>query len=199
MSSSVFRCLLIIMVYWWIASPVQSQAIFKINQYNIVNGNDWMPVATLFTNYQFNDHWSATGYFYVNANPKGSWGEGLAGATYTPVKGISVGFLGGFQSNEIELWRISPIVMLNKGAFSFSGAFEFGGRRTRWDCMGFYTTGNLKLGGELIRYYDMYAAGPRAEFSFIRKQPVTLFYSGLISWTHHKYYHMFGIFSAFGR
>jgi len=157
-----------------------------------------MPVITLFTNYQFNKKLSVTSYFYVNAYSKNSWGEGLFGVTYTPVQGVSVGFLGGLQSNETEIWRISPIIMLNKKQFSFFGSFEFGGKRYRWDAMGFYSVQAFKFGAEFIRYYQMYAAGPRVEFSFIKKQPITIFYSGLWDWTYGRYASMFGIFSTYG-
>ena len=174
------------------------QAIFKINQYNIVYNGDLMPVITLFTNYPITKKLSITSYFYVNAYSKNSWGEGLAGLTYTPVKGISVGFLGGFQSNETEIWRVSPIVLLSKNRFSFFGAFEFGGKRYRWDAMGFYNWRSFNFGAEFIRYYQMYAAGPRVEFSFFRKQPVTIFYSALWDWTYGRYASMFGIYSTFG-
>ncbi len=174
------------------------QTIFKINQYNIIYKGDLMPVITLFTNYQFNQKLSFTSYFYVTAYPKNSWGEGLFGLTYTPVKWLSLGFLGGFQSNETELWRVSPIILMNYKKFSFFGAFEFGGKRYRWDAMGFYSVKSFKFGGEFIRYYKMYAAGPRVEFSFLKKQPITLFYSGLWDWTYGNYASMFGIYTAFG-
>jgi hypothetical protein len=174
------------------------QSIFKINQYNTYYNNDLMPVITLFTNHQFNEKLSFTSYFYINAYQKNSWGEGLVGVTYTPVRGISVGFLGGFQSNETEIWRISPIIMLSKKQFSLSGAFEFGGKRFRWDAMGFYSLKAFKFGAEFIRYYSMYAAGPRVEFSFLKKQPITIFYSGLWDWTYGRFASMFGIYSTFG-
>jgi hypothetical protein len=178
--------------------PVGGQSIFKINQYNTYYNNDLMPVITLFTNHQFNEKLSFTSYFYINAYQKNSWGEGLVGVTYTPVKGISVGFLGGFQSNETEIWRISPIIMISKKQFSLSGAFEFGGKRFRWDAMGFYSLKAFKFGAEFIRYYSMYAAGPRVEFSFLKKQPITIFYSGLWDWTYGRFASMFGIYSTFG-
>jgi hypothetical protein len=44
----------------------------------------------------------------------------------------------------------------------------------------------------------MYAAGPRMEFSFIKKQPITVFYSGLWGLADGKYTSMFGIYSLFG-
>jgi hypothetical protein len=44
----------------------------------------------------------------------------------------------------------------------------------------------------------MYAAGPRVEFSFIKKQPVTIFYSALWDWKGSKLASMFGIYSTFG-
>ncbi len=179
-------------------SSVTGQTVFKINQYNIYSNNELMPVITLFTNHQFSNKISVTGYFYVNAYPKGSWGEGLAGITYTPVRGISLGFLAGFQSNETELWRISPIVMLSKDRFSFFGAFEFGGKRYRWDAMGFYSVKSFKFGAEFIRYYQMYATGPRIEFTFLKKQPITIFYTGLWNFTQESFDSMFGIFSTFG-
>jgi hypothetical protein len=179
-------------------SSVNGQTIFKINEYNIYSKNELMPVITLFTNHQFNDKLSVTAYFYVNAYPKNSWGEGLAGVTYTPVKGISIGFLAGFQSNETELWRISPIILLSKNEFSFFGAFEFGGKRYRWDAMAFYSVKSFKFGAEFIRYYQMYATGPRVEFSFLKKQPITIFYTGLWNWTQGSFDSMFGIFSTFG-
>ncbi|MCK9203700.1 MAG: hypothetical protein M0P58_04585 [Bacteroidales bacterium] len=187
-------CLFVLIIH----SCGEGQALFKINQYNIVSGGDLMPVITLFGNYPLNKYISITSYFYVNAYPKGSWGEGLAGLTVTPVKGISLGFLGGFQSNETELWRVSPIIMLSKKQFSFFGAFEFGGTRYRWDAMGFYSLKTFKFGAEFIRYYQMYAAGPRIEFSFLKKQPITVFYSGLWDWTRGRYDSMFGIYSTFG-
>jgi hypothetical protein len=114
------------------------------------------------------------------------------------VKGISVGVLGGIQSNEDQIFRVSPIALVNRGRFSFLGAFEFGGKRYRWDCMGFYQFGPVKLGAELIRYYSMYAAGPRAELTFLKAQPITVFYSALWDWGGQKYASMFGVFSTFG-
>lgn len=177
---------------------MNGQTIFKINQYNTWYNNELMPVLTLFANHQFSKKLSFTSYFYLNAYPKNSWGEGLAGLTYTPVKGVSVGFIGGLQSNETEMWRVSPIIMLAKNQFSFFGAFEFGGRRFRWDAMGFYSFKTFKFGAEFIRYYQMYAAGPRLECSFIKKQPVTLFVTGLWDWTYGRPGLMFGIYSTFG-
>ena len=175
----------------------ESQNFFKINQYNIVYKGDLMPVITFLGNYQFNQHISFTSYFYVTAYPKNSWGEGLVGVSYTPVKGITIGFIGGFQSNETEIWRVSPIIFLAKKQFSFMGAFEFGGKRYRWDAMGFYSVKAWKFGAEFIRYYQMYAAGPRIEFSFIKKMPLTIFYSGLWDWSYGNYASMFGIYASF--
>ena len=157
-----------------------------------------MPIITFLGNYQFNKHIAFTSYFYVSAYPKNSWGEGLVGLSYTPVKGITIGFIGGLQSNETELWRVSPIIFLQKKQFSLMGAFEFGGKRYRWDAMGFYTWKSLKFGAEFIRYYQMYAAGPRMEFSFIKSQPITIFYSALWDWSYGHYASMFGIYSTFG-
>ena len=99
-----------------------AQAIFKINQYNIIYNKVFMPVGTLFTNYPFGRHISIASYFYVNAWPRaGSWGEGLAGPVWTPVMGISVGLLAGFQSNEDHIFRFSPIALVNRDRFSFLG------------------------------------------------------------------------------
>jgi hypothetical protein len=122
----------------------------------------------------------------------------LIGVTYTPWKGISVGLLGGLQSNETEMWRISPIILLNNDRFMFFGSFEFGGKRYRWDCMGFFKLKPFMLGAELIRYYQMYAAGPRIEFTFLKKQPITIFHSSLWDWVNGKYAAMFGIYTTFG-
>jgi hypothetical protein len=192
------KLLYILIISLSIAPVLSGQTIFKINQYNIYYNRSLMPVATLFTNHQISPRLSVTSYFYINAVAGTGWGEGLAGVTWTPVPGISVGLLGGLQSNEPQPFRFSPIVLLNKNRFSFFGAFEFGGARYRWDCMGFYAAGPFRLGGELIRYYGMYAAGPRAEFTFLKRQPVTLFYSALWDWQGSKLASMFGIYSAFG-
>ena len=186
------------LAWFLIISSVSGQSIFKINQYNTWISNELMPVVTLFANHQFNKKLSFTTYFYVNAYNHNSWGEALAGVTYTPVKGVSVGFLGGLQTNEKEIWRVSPIIMLARDQFSFFGAFEFGGKRFRWDAMGFYSLKAFKFGAEFIRYYQMYAAGPRIEFSFIKKQPVTIFATGLWDWTNDRPGLMFGIYSTFG-
>ncbi|MEI7500470.1 MAG: hypothetical protein WCK84_08455 [Bacteroidota bacterium] len=181
-----------------LTSSAGGQTIFKINQYNIYSNKELMPIITLFTNHQFSEKVSVTSYFYINAYPKNSWGEGLAGITYTPVKGISLGFLCGFQSNETEIWRVSPIIMLSKNRFSFFGAFEFGGKRYRWDAMAFYSVKAFKFGAEFIRYYQMYATGPRIEFTFLKKQPITIFYTGLWDCTNSRFDSMFGIYSTFG-
>jgi len=194
----ISKVLFILLTGLLTVSTLSSQTIFKINQYNIYYNKGFMPIVTLFTNHQFNEKLSFTSYFYVNAFQKNSWGEGLAGVTYTPVKGVSLGLLGGFQSNEETIWRVSPIILLSKNQWSFFGAFEFGGKRYRWDTMGFYSVKSFKFGAEFIRYYLMYAAGPRVEFSFIKKQPVTIFYSGLWDWTYSRYASMFGIYSNFG-
>jgi hypothetical protein len=181
-----------------ILSTAGAQSVFKVNQYNVYYNKALMPVATLFANYPMNKKLSFTTYFYINAAAKNGWGEGLAGVTYTPFPGISIGLLGGLQTNEPVVWRISPIIMLSKNRWSFFGAFEFGGARYRWDAMGFYSVKAFKFGAELIRYYQMYAAGPRVEFTFIKNQPVTVFYSGLWDWGNSMYASMFGIYSTFG-
>ncbi len=175
----------------------QCQTVFKINEYNVLYNGDYMPVFTLFSSYSFNEKIGFASYFYVNGYKKNSWGEGLAGPVWTPIKGVSLAFLAGLQSNEKSLFRISPVFFISKGKFSAFGGFEYGGERHRWDTMGFYSAGPFKLGGELIRFYKMYAAGPRVEFSFLRKQPVTLFYSGLWDWGNEKYASMFGIYTTF--
>jgi hypothetical protein len=182
-----------------IAQMAGAQAIFKINQYNVLYNKDLMLFFTMFGNYPVSRNFSVAGYFYVSALPKaGSWGEGLAGPMWTPVPGISVGVLGGFQTNEEQLFRFSPLVLVNRGHFSLFSALEFGGKRYRWDCMGFYQFGPLKLGAELIRYFQMYAAGPRAEFTFFKVQPITVFYSALWDWGGKKLASMFGVYSTFG-
>jgi len=58
-----------------------AQALFKLNQYNVLYRGDLMPVFTLFTTAPISRTLSVSGYFYINAFPKGSWGEGLAGLT----------------------------------------------------------------------------------------------------------------------
>lgn len=176
---------------------VQGQTVFKVNEYNILYNGDYMPVFTLYSNYSFNPKLGFAAYFYVNGYKKNSWGEGLAGPVWTPVKGVSLAFLAGFQSNEKSLWRVSPIFFIAKNKFSAFGGFEYGGERHRWDVMSFYTLNKFRLGGELIRFYKMYAAGPRIEFSFLKKQPVTIFYSGLWDWGNEKYASMFGIYTTF--
>ncbi len=191
------RTLAVVTLFWIWFAPA-GQTVFKINQYNVAYRGDVMPVFTMFTNARISKTLSITGYFYINAYPKGSWGEGLAGLSYTPASWVTIGFLGGFQTNEPRIWRISPILLLNYKKWSFFGGFEFGGARYRWDAMGFYQIGAFRLGGEFIRYYKMYAAGPRAEFTFCKKQPVTLFYSFLWDWTYGHPAHMFGIYTTFG-
>jgi hypothetical protein len=187
-----------ILLFAALSVPVQGQTMFKINQYNIIYDGDFMPVATLYTNYSFNSKIGFTSYFYINGYNKNSWGEGLAGPNWTPVKGVSLAFLAGFQSNEKSLLRVSPLFFVAKNRFSAFGAFEYGGKRHRWDLMAFHSLDQFKIGGELIRFYQMYAAGPRVEYSFLKKQPLTIFYSGLWDWKGEKYASMFGIYTSFG-
>jgi hypothetical protein len=177
---------------------VSGQPAFKINQYNIAYDGDFMPVLTLYTNYAFNPKIGFSSYFYVNGYKKNSWGEGLAGPNWTPAKGVSLSLLAGFQTNEEALFRFSPVFFVLKEHFSAFGSFEYGGKRHRWDTMLFYIRGPFKAGGELIRFYQMYAAGPRMEFSFLKKQPVTVFYSALWDWKAEKCASMFGIYTSFG-
>lgn len=178
--------------------PVQGQTVFKVNQYNIIHGGDFMPVATLFGNHSINEKIGLISYFYINGTEGSSWGEGLAGPSWTPAKGVSLAFLAGFQSNEKSLARVSPMFFVAGNRFSAFGAFEYGGKRHRWDTMVFYLKDSFKFGGELIRFYQMYAAGPRVEYSFLKKQPVTIFYAGLWDWKGEKYASMFGIYTSFG-
>lgn len=177
--------------------PSASQTMFKINQYNIIYNDAWMPVFTLYSGHSFNEKLAFSAYFYVNGAKGSSWGEGLVGPTYTPVKGLSFSLLAGFQSNEDQLFRFSPLVNVNKGNFSGFASFEMGGKRHRWDVMAFYHAKPFKVGGELIRFYKMYAAGPRFEYSFIKSQPLTVFYSGLWDWGNQKYASMFGLYTTF--
>ncbi|MGV8095478.1 MAG: hypothetical protein AB2L24_26795 [Mangrovibacterium sp.] len=187
-----------ILLFAALSVPAQGQTVFKINQYNIIYNGDFMPVATLYTNYSFNSKIGFTSYFYINGYNKNSWGEGLAGPNWTPAKGVSLAFLAGFQSNEKSLLRVSPVFFVAKNRFSAFGAFEYGGERHRWDLMAFHSLDQFKIGGELIRFYQMYAAGPRVEYSFLKKQPLTIFYSGLWDWKGEKYASMFGIYTSFG-
>jgi hypothetical protein len=177
--------------------PVESQTQFKLNQYNIVHNQRFMPVFTMFGGHQITSKAGIAGYFYVNGMEGSSWGEGLAGPLWSPVKGLTIGFLAGFQTNEDQLFRYSPILLYNYKQFSGFASFEVGGERHRWDIMAFYLMDDFKFGGEMIRFYQMYAAGPRIEFSFFKKQPVTLFYSGLWDWTNDMYASMFGIYTTF--
>jgi hypothetical protein len=189
---------LMILGFYFSCQGVSCQTLYKINQYDVLYKGDLMPIVTLFTNYQVNKHIGITSYFYVTAYPKNSWGEGLAGISYTIVKGVTIGFLGGYQSNETELWRVSPIIGVYRGHFSLFGAFEFGGKRYRWDAMAFYELHAWKFGGEFIRYYQMYAAGPRVEFSFLKNKTITVFHSSLWDWVYGNYAAMFGIYATFG-
>ena len=63
----------------------------------------------------------------------------ITAGLYTPVPGVSVGVIAGFQSNEAQMFRFSPLILVNNNGFSSFGPFEFGGGRVRWDCMGFYS------------------------------------------------------------
>ena len=190
--------LLFCLFLWACISPAPGQTIFKINQYNITYDGTFMPVFTLFANQQLNEKIGFASYFYVNGTKNSSWGEGLAGPMWTPVRPLTLGFLGGFQSNEEKLWRVSPIILYNSRKISGFGAFEYGGKRHRWDLMCFYSAPPFRYGAELIRFYKMFAAGPRVEFSFLKTQPITIFYSGLWNWKDEKYASMFGIFTTFG-
>lgn len=179
------------------ALVLQAQTVFRLNQYNIIYNGSFMPVFTLYGGQSFSEHWGLSTYFYVNGTKGSSWGEGLAGPTYMPFKGLSISFLAGFQTNEDQLFRVSPIVSYSGKKFSGFASFEYGGARHRWDIMAFYLLKQFKAGGELIRFYKMYAAGPRVEFSFFKKQPLTIFYSGLWDWVNGKPVSMFGLYSSF--
>lgn len=174
-----------------------SQAVFKVNQYNVIYKGATMPVMTLFTNYDFGNRWSFTNYFYVNCQEKTGWGEGLIGPTYSITKWLNLSLLGGMQSNHKNLFRAGPVITANKYNLSLFSALEFSGDRYRWDIMAFYVWPKIKLGGELIRSYKMYAAGPRFEFTFCKKQPFTAFYSALWDYTYGNYASMFGIYTGF--
>jgi hypothetical protein len=178
---------------------ISAQTMFKINQYNIIYNEAWMPVFTLYSGHAITEKLGFSAYFYVNGAKGSSWGEGLVGPTWTPVQGISFGLLAGFQSNEDQLFRISPLVNVNRGKFSGFASFEMGGERHRWDVMAFYQAKPFKVGGELIRFYQMYAAGPRFEITFFKKQPITLFYSGLWDWNNSEFASMFGIYTSFSQ
>lgn len=193
------RTVLILLLFSSLSFSVKCQAIFKLNQYNIVYDGKFMPVFTAYMGQPFGETWGISSYFYINGTEGSSWGEGLAGPTYTPLKGLSFGFLMGIQSNENQLWRVSPIVSFSGKRFSGFAAFEYGGERHRWDIMAFYQIKKLKLGAEMIRFYQMYAAGPRVEFSFIKNQPLTIFYSGMWDWINGKPVSMFGLYSSFGQ
>lgn len=177
--------------------PAAGQTLFKINQYNIIYNQSWMPVFTLYSGHSFNEKLGFSAYFYVNGAKGSSWGEGLAGPTWTPVKGLSLSLLAGFQSNEDQLFRFSPLINVSHGKYSGFASFEIGGKRHRWDVMAFYQVKPFKFGGELIRFYQMYAAGPRIEFSFLKNQPLTIFYSGLWDWGNQKFASMFGLYTTF--
>ena len=137
------------------ALVLQAQTVFRLNQYNIIYNETFMPVFTLYGGQSFSEHWGLSTYFYVNGTKGSSWGEGLAGPTYMPFKGLSISFLAGFQTNEDQLFRVSPIVSYSGKKFSGFASFEYGGERHRWDIMAFYLLKQFKAGGELIRFYKM--------------------------------------------
>lgn len=176
----------------------QSQAVFKLNHYNILYDGKIMPIFTHYSGKSFNENWGISAYFYINGTQGSSWGQGLVGPTYSPVKGLSLSFLAGIQTNEDQLFRFSPIINYSGQRISGFASFEIGGERHRWDIMLFYHVKKFKFGGEMIRFYKMYAAGPRVEFSFLKKQPLTIFYSGMWDWVNGKPVSMFGIYSTFG-
>lgn len=178
---------------------LSAQTTFRLNHYYTVYNSIYTPVMSLSTQQSFSPRWALTSYFYVNASAKSSWGQGLVGPTYYPVKGLGLGFLGGFQSNEKEIWRISPVVTANYAWFNFFGAFEFGGARQRWDVIALCKTGPFRIGAEMIKYFKMYATGPRVELVLFKKQPVHLFYTAMWDVTNDKYTSMFGLHSSFGR
>jgi hypothetical protein len=193
-----FKTLFLILVVTSLSITSKSQTIFKLNQYNIVYDGKFMPIFTHYSGQSFSKNWGISAYFYVNATQGSSWGEGLVGPTYTPVKGLSFSFLAGFQTNEEQIFRISPIINYSGKKASGFAAFEYGGERHRWDIMAFYHVNKFKFGAEMIRFYQMYAAGPRVEYSFFKKQPFTVFYSGMWDWVNGKPVSMFGIYSTFG-
>lgn len=170
---------------------------FKINQYNIFYDKEFYPIGTLFTNFQFNEKLGFTNYFYVNAHRETGWGEALFGLTYSPVKILKIGLIGGFQTNEHEIWRVAPIIFFGKGPITFSGVFEFGGERYRWDAMMFYNLKHFRFGWEGIRYYKMYAIGPRLEIQFTQNPSLNIFYSALFDVTYGKFASMVGIYAVF--
>jgi hypothetical protein len=178
--------------------PVKAQTTFRLNHYNTFYDGQHMPILTLSTTYAFNEKIGFATYFYVNGFKENSWGQGLAGISWRPLDGLTLMLLGGIQTNEDALYRFSPIFFFRNNNFSAFGAFEYGGERHRWDIMAFYLAGDFKFGAELIRFYQMFAAGPRVEFTFLKKQPLTVFYSGLWDWDAEKYASMFGIYTTFG-
>lgn len=187
------------LIVFFVSLPVaEAQTTFRLNHYNTIYDGTHMPIVTLSTTYAFNEKVGFATYFYVNGTKGSSWGEGLAGVSWRPVESLTLMFLGGIQTNEEVLYRFSPIFFFRKNNISAFGAFEWGGERHRWDVMWFYHVQSFKFGAELIRFYDMFAAGPRMEFTFLKKQPLTVFYSGLWDWDAQKYASMFGIYTTFG-
>ncbi|MEI6173810.1 MAG: hypothetical protein WCR01_08655 [Bacteroidota bacterium] len=192
------RLIILLTAGFLLQTAAPCQTMFKVNQYDIIYKGDFSPILTLYANHQINKRFGIMSYFYVNAAQNNSWGQGLVGPTYTPVKGITVAFLVGYQSNEVAWWRVSPIIMLSNNHWSFFGSFEYGGTRVRWDCMGFYYLDSFKFGAELIRYYELYAAGPRIEFSFLKKKNLTIWNAELWDWSYGNLMHVFGIYATFG-
>lgn len=194
-----FRKILLALLISFFSGQLRGQTLFKLNEYNIIDDGRIIPVMTLFSAQSFNERWGMAAYFYLNGAKGSSWGQGLAGPTWVPVKGLTLGLLAGFQSNEDQLWRVSPIINFTSERLSGFAVFEYGGKRHRWDAMVFYLIRNFKLGGEFIRFFGMYAAGPRVEFSFVKKQKITLFYSQLWDFTHTRPSAMIGIYTSFGQ
>lgn len=182
---------------FFLSVAASGQTVFKINQYNILYGSTFMPVFTLYSGHSFNDQWGFSAYFYVNGTKGSSWGEGLAGPSWKPAKGLTLSLLAGFQTNEDQLFRFSPLIIYNNRQFSSFASFEVGGKRHRWDVMAFWLKDSWKVGAELIRFYQLYAAGPRVEFSFLKNQPLTVFLSGLWDWKNSKPAWMFGLYTSF--
>ncbi len=193
------KVFLLLAVITLIVSNLHAQTTFKLNHYYTIYNQVYTPVMSLSAQQSLNSRWALTSYFYVNASSKSSWGQGLVGPTFYPVKGLGIGFLGGFQSNEKEIWRISPLVTANYDWFNLFGAFEFGGERQRWDVIALCKTGPFRVGAEMIKYFKMYATGPRVELVLFKKQPVHFFYSAMWDVTNDKYTGMFGLHSTFGR
>lgn len=173
------------------AGTLKGQTYLSVhNYYFYYNNQIYEPTITLFTSTPLGEKTAFSSY----ALTRPSWSQILLGINYQPAKWITAGLKIGLQSAQNgNMWRYSPMLILNKKNFSFFGVYEWGGIKDRSQIMANYRVKSFKPGIMMVQSLKFVAIGPMLEYQ-LPKWPFAVYASAMLSLSDNKFASQFGIY-----